>query len=294
MFTPFFAAKTCKTIVALLSIMAAFSSNIIESKFPEAEPARWPHKPVYVQPGNDMKVAGLSSNQPIPLGIPIDIESPLFKGRVLLRFRNAKSDNPSAHESYFNGRKRLMQTVVQGQFKRPMKMSEVYVGSIFSQPLAGAPPPLMSKIMDMVIRRVAPGVLLDLSSATPKVIALLAGTAQTMSIDKPGNEPEITVPVIEENVASVLGAKCSTKSKRKKHLGNPKKAEAYVYDTESVYTFHTYDDAMDYGRGTMHIPMYGEFDIKPHIGRQPLSLTAVTLDGDILYDLRVWHESNYR
>ena len=51
---------------------------------------------------------------------------------------------------------------------------------------------------------------------------------------------------------------------------------------------------MDYGHGTMHIPMYGEYDIKEQIGRQPLSLTAVTESGEVLYDLRVWHESHYQ
>ncbi len=42
----------------------------------------------------------------------------------------------------------------------------------------------------------------------------------------------------------------------------------------------------------MHIPMYGEYDIKESIGKQPLSLTAVTEGGDVLYDLRVWHEDH--
>lgn len=42
----------------------------------------------------------------------------------------------------------------------------------------------------------------------------------------------------------------------------------------------------------MHIPMYGEYDIKPSIGNQPLSLTAVTTAGEILYDLQIWHEDN--
>ena len=63
---------------------------------------------------------------------------------------------------------------------------------------------------------------------------------------------------------------------------------------EKVYTFHEYSDAMDYGWDTMRIPMYGEYDIKPSIGRQPLSLTAVTRGGDVLYDLRIWHESHQR
>ena len=52
----------------------------------------------------------------------------------------------------------------------------------------------MSKIMDAVIQKVAPGVVMDLSSQTPKVIALLGGTAATMSINKSGSEPDITLP----------------------------------------------------------------------------------------------------
>eukprot|EP00584_Thalassiosira_punctigera_P004923 CAMPEP_0172530790 /NCGR_PEP_ID=MMETSP1067-20121228/4414_1 /TAXON_ID=265564 ORGANISM="Thalassiosira punctigera, Strain Tpunct2005C2" /NCGR_SAMPLE_ID=MMETSP1067 /ASSEMBLY_ACC=CAM_ASM_000444 /LENGTH=258 /DNA_ID=CAMNT_0013315059 /DNA_START=64 /DNA_END=840 /DNA_ORIENTATION=+ len=256
------------------------------------KPDRWPHKPVFVQAGIDMDVIGMGRNSPLPLGVPFEIDSRLFRGKVLLRFRNAKSDDPATHDEYFNGRKRLMQTVIQGRFKRPIKMSDVYVGSLFAHSLASAPPPMMTKIMDAVIRRIAPGVILDLSSQSPKVIALLAGTAQTMSIDSPGKEPDMTSPDIEENVASVLGEKVATTEKCKKRLGNPKKAASYMFDTDRVYTFHTYDNAMDYGRGTMHIPMYGEYDIKPSIGRQPLSLTAVTRDGEILYDVRVWHESH--
>lgn len=279
-------------IVAVYPIMTAFSSNIGEQSFPKMKPSDWPHNPVFVQPGNEMKTPGMNKNQPLPLGVPFEIDSPIFKGQVLLRFRSVTSDDPDTHSKYFEGRKRLMQTVIQGQFKRPIKMSDVYVGTIFAQALAGAPPPLMTKIMDAVVRRVAPGLILDLSSVAPKVVALLAGTAQTMSIDPPGAEPDITLPVIEENVASALGKKLATTSKRRKHLSNPKKADSYVFDTDSVYTFHNYDDAMDYGHGTMHIPMYGEYDIKPSIGRQPLSLTAVTQDGDIMFDFRVWHSSH--
>ena len=47
-----------------------------------------------------------------------------------------------------------MQTVVQGRFKKRLKMSDVYFGSTFPQPLAYAPPQKMSKIIDAVLRRV--------------------------------------------------------------------------------------------------------------------------------------------
>jgi len=271
---------------------SASRSDISEPTLPKMKPEKWPHKPVFVQAGNNMKVLGVSNDQPVPLGIPFEIESNIFKGKVLLRFRNALSDDPDAHSEYFKGGKRLMQTVVQGRFKRPIKMSDLYVGSVFPQPLAGAPPPTLSKIMSAVIGKIAPGLIMDLSSDSPRVIALLGGTAQTMSIDARGKEPDITLPVIKENVVDNLGKSVGTKEKRQKILGNPKKASSFTFDTNNVYTFHTYDEAMDYGHGTMHLPLYGEYDIKPMIGRQPLSLTATTEGGEVLYDLRIWHESH--
>ena len=275
-------------------MVSSMPMHLDEPASPEMKPADWPHESVFVQAGSDMEVFGINSSQPLPLGVPFEIESPLFKGKFLLRFRNVASDDPDSHSEYFNGRKRHMQTVIQGRFKRRINMSDVYVGTVFSQPLAGPPPPLMSKVIDAIVRRVAPGLVLDLSSKAPKVLALLAGTAQTISIDREGSEPNITVPVIKENVGYILGKKVATKSQRRKVLSSPKKAALYEFDTEHVYTFHTYDDAMDYGRGTMHLPVYGEYDIKPMIGRQPWSLSVVTNEGNILSDLRIWYKCHVK
>lgn len=272
--------------------LADASSKRKSPSIPKMKPAHWPHQTVFVTAGDGMRVLGREVHRPLPLGVPFEIDSPLFSGRVLLRFRNIVSDDPAGHSRYFQGQKRLMQTVVQGRFKRKIKMSDLYVGSVFSKALAAAPPPAMSKIMEAVIRRIAPGLIFDLSSDQPKIVALLAGTAQTMSIDRPGNEPDIASPDIEENVAHILGAGLSTEKKRKKVMGSPKKAASYEFDTDHVYTFHTYDEAMDYGRGTMHLPMYGEYDIKPMIGNQPLSLTGTTQGGDVMYDMNIWHENN--
>jgi len=167
-------------------------------------------------------------------------------------------------------------------------MSDVYFGSTFPQPLAYSPPPTMSKLIDAVLRKVAPGLILDLSSDSPKVLAPLAGTVQTMSIDSLGNEPDITLQ-INENVVSSLGKSFGTPAKRQKILSNPKYAANYDFNTNDVYTFHSNDDTMDYGRGTMHIPVYGEYDIKTAIGNQPMSLTGIAKGGSILYDLKIFH-----
>ena len=246
--------------------------------------------PFRVQAGDQTEILGLEKNQPLPLGVPVEFETPLFKGSILMRFRNAKSEDPHSHQEYFRGRKRLMQTVVQGYFKKPVKMSEVYVGSVFQKPFPKGPPPSWVKIMDAVIRRIAPGLILDLASNQPKVIALYAGTAQTMSINKAGSEPNIMAPDLPEDVTSHFGDKFKSPDKRKKTLSIPDKAAQYVFDTEHVYTFHNYDDAVDYSKGTIRLPIYGDYDIKPAIGAQPMPLCAVTSDGEVLYSFNIMHD----
>jgi len=273
-----------------------FAANFKPTQPPKSDPSTWKHKPVYLMAGSTMSTPGIKEHEALPIGIPFEVETSLFKGKVLLRFRNTTSDDPTAHEKYFNGRKRLMQSVLQGTFKKPMKMSEVYTGSVFAYKMKNSPPSSMAKVMTTILGRVAPGLIMDLTSDEPKVLALLAGSAQTLSIDSPGNEPDITLPDIEENVVSSLGSSSSggdvsNRASRRKTLGNPKKAAEYEFNTHDVYTFHLYDDAMDYGNGTMKIPMYGDVDIKPHIGKyQPLGLNMVTKDGEFLFDVRVWHE----
>jgi hypothetical protein len=63
-----------------------------------------------------------------------------------------------------------------------------------------SPPPYMTKVMQAIITRI-----LDISSCLPVILALMADTAQTMSIDTQGEELVIPLPDIEENVSSVLG-----------------------------------------------------------------------------------------
>lgn len=69
-----------------------------------------------------------------------------------------------------------------------------------------SPPPYMTKVMQAIItRKTTPGLILDISSCLPVILALMADTAQTMSIDTQGEELDIPLPDIEENVSSVLG-----------------------------------------------------------------------------------------
>ena len=81
------------------------------------------------------------------------------------------------------------------------------------------------------------GLILDLTSRQPKVIALLGGSAQSMDISIPGKEPDIMARDIDENVVDVLGSDIYDKAQRRKRLGDPSIASTYEYDTDHVYTF---------------------------------------------------------
>jgi len=255
---------------------------------------QWRHRPVFLKASEDTKVSGIADNETLPLGVPFEFETPLFKGRMLVRLRHANSDDSEKHENYFSGRKRIMQTVVQGKFKKPVSMAELYVGSVFREPIRLVPPPSVLGLMQALISRTAPGVLLDLASKQPKVVNLFAGSAQTMSIDVPGEEPDMTAVEIPENLGNRLGKVFKSTKHRKRVLSTPKKAERYQFDTEHVYTLHTYDDTMDYGNYTMKIPMYGDYDLSKAIGPQPMTLSAMTTSGETVFHFDVWHESVYR
>lgn len=117
----------------------------------------WPHRPVLVKASDDTKILGRSEHEALPIGVPFEFETPLFKGRILLRLRHATSDEMTSHEAYFSGRKRLMQTVVQGRFKKAMGMDEVYMGSLFSEPLRLVPPPSIARMIKAMVGRYGNG-----------------------------------------------------------------------------------------------------------------------------------------
>jgi Protein of unknown function (DUF1769) len=252
----------------------------------------WPHRPVYLQAGGDTRVAGHCDGDPLPLGVPFEFETPIFRGRMLLRVRNAKSDDAVTHGEYFRASNSgcLVQTVVQGQFKKPVRVSDVFVGSVFERRLRFAPPAALARIVRLFLRRLVPGMIVDLQSEHPKVIALYAGTAASLSIDIPGNEPDVMAPTIPENTSNLFGNRFRSIKDRKQTLSLPDHASDFLFDTDHVYTFHTHDDAMDYASYSMHIPIYGSYDISQALG-QPMSLTAVTKQGETMFAFHIWHES---
>jgi Protein of unknown function (DUF1769) len=307
-------------------------SSTAVDRLPPSNVTAWPHRPVYLQAASTTHVlnvpaaghkskknGNVDDEQALPLGVPLEIDTPLFQGRILIRFRNAKSDDQASHDAYFNGdstssnnrtqqpgaphHKRLMQTVVQGRFKKSISMADVYVGSIFREPIKLAPPPSLLQVIQAVLGRTTPGIVLDLASKRPRVMSLLVGGAtQTIRVDTPGDEPVVTTSVdYDENIGeALLGRPFRNVRHRQRHLNQPSTAARYFFDPHKVYTFHSYSETMDYGTYTMKLPPlyphhHHHYQLDQVIGPQPMSLAAVVPStGETIFHFDVWHESVYR
>lgn len=263
-------------------------TNVALNQLPELQ--NWPHRPVFLQAGTDTSVVGYSASEPLPVGVPFQFESSLFKGTILIRIRNVTSDDPGRNEAYFSGKKRLKQVVVQGQFKENIKVSDVFFGNVYDRTLKPAPPPSLSRMINAFMSRLVPGLILDLGSSKPKVLTLYAGCAHSLSVNLPGQEPNIMDDNLPENTVALLNGKDNISSdKRKKKLSKPKQASRYQFDTDHVYTFHNYDNVIDLG--TYNIDFrFGQYDLTKTLNGQPMSISAITQDGRSLYSFRVWHE----
>jgi hypothetical protein len=257
--------------------------------------ASWVHQPVILQPSaGTMVPAGQPPDgfEQVPIGIPFNFESDLFHGKALLRFRGLEtSTDKEADARYFAGNSHSSQIVIQGRFKQPTPVADVLVGGKFGLPLKVKPPPFIHNIIRGVLRQLTPDVQMDLLSDTPKVLASFAASVQTLRADEAGSEPDIlSASNIEENNAAFGGSfEGGVSGKARKELfRDPARVGQFVFDKETVYTFESYDDVLDYGNYELNVRVY-RFDLTMVL-QEPFPIMAVNQDGDYLWLFRIWHE----
>jgi len=252
----------------------------------------WKYGPNFVQPCGDTQCS-VPPNQSLPIGIPFDFESSLFKGKILIRLKNGKSQDTQSSQAFFEVHNWVQrQVVIQGQFKKTLKMSQLWFGGIFDKKLKLVPPPRIGKFMNNLFEKLSPGIVLDLSCDKPKVLSLLGSGSHTMSIDEPGKEPDIMSANLPERTFMSNDLKSS--QQRKSALGNPKVASSYECDIGMVYTFNTCDPVLDMADYRLRLPIL-TVDFTKVLGHdQPISIRAVTApddeSGESLFHFRFWHE----
>ena len=66
-----------------------------------------------------------SDSAEYPIGIPFEIETDLFVGKMLLRVKGLANSNDPKGDDYFKGRCRTYQHVIQGRFKEDISFSDL-------------------------------------------------------------------------------------------------------------------------------------------------------------------------
>eukprot|EP00793_Prasinoderma_coloniale_P000639 PRCOL_00003788-RA len=257
-------------------------------------PSAWPNRPVFfcVNTAVPGMVAPSHGAGPLPLGVPVPFESELFEGSVLLRLRDVPSEDPRRDGAYFANRKRRMHAVVQGRFKEEVSLAEAVSGHEFERPLRRLPPQWVLSAASAFIRKLAPGARIDLLGERPRVYALLGATAQTISVEAPGMEPDILgLEFAEEN--TLLGGRFArgdvSAAKRKRTLTSLERAAMYTFDTESVYTFDFYQHLFDAATYSLDVG-FTTLGMSACLDGQPVQVMAKTTDGRYLYSFLIFHE----
>lgn len=260
------------------------------------EVSTWPHRPVLAcvnTPVSNLLMAPEVGQGACPLGVPFNFSSELFEGKCLLRFKDVSSDDPAGDANYFLGRRRLFQAIVQGKFKKELPVSDVLTGHEFARPLQRLPPSWMVRAGTNLIRRLAPGTEFRLNETQPRALSILAATAQVLSADAPGNEPDITDNDIKEDVSmfgGIFGNGTATVPQRKKHLSDPRRAKDYTFDTDSVYTFDFYQSLLDCKSYSLDLG-FTKVGLSKSLDGQPIQVLAKTRDGRYLWSFQIWNES---
>jgi len=255
----------------------------------------WPHRPLLIC-ANSRACPDLVTDHslgPVPLGVPFEFESDLFKGKCLIRLRGSQSDNTTGDAEYFMGRKRIFQSIVQGQFKEEISVSDVLSGHEFVRPLKNLPHPFILKTATNFIGKVSPGANIVVHNDQPFVEAILGGTSQVVRGDEPGNEPNITCRNIIED-CSVFGGIFAegddvSVSRRKRLFSNPAKCQNYTYDTETVYTFEFYQNLFDAQSYALDLG-FTKINISRILNGQPIQWLGKLKDGRYLWSFQIWHE----
>ena len=74
---------------------------------------------------DDRTPLNFSNSAEYPIGIPFDIETDLFVGKMLLRVKGLPNSNDPNGDEYFKGRCRTYQHVIQGRFKEEISFSDL-------------------------------------------------------------------------------------------------------------------------------------------------------------------------
>mmetsp|Transcript_7927 Transcript_7927/g.12139 ORF Transcript_7927/g.12139 Transcript_7927/m.12139 type:complete len:282 (+) Transcript_7927:236-1081(+) len=262
-----------------------------QGSIPAQPCSEWKYNPIYVSAHPEVTTKAYKPGESLPLGKVIEFETEIFVGKALIRIRGIPSETPEDDEAYFDGKKRLFQLSVQGKFKENINLGELVMGDFYEKPMKNIPKGPIMKIYQKLMESITPGIVMDLISDKPKVLANF-GNIQTLRVDLPGKEPDISVlNSIKEDTSLLITDTKDVLStpKRRKYLGKLKNSSKYITNSNHVYTFEAYDQGIDLAGYCQKMPFY-TIDFVNSQNGQALALASFTRNRRPVFKFLIWHE----
>ena len=228
-------------------------------------PSKWPQAPLMLRPtpNSNNKVRGIrfaSSNEyldfsgfcagcilPINTGaeetgksLVIDFETTYFVGTLLMRIKQAPAADPNNQmsTSYFDGKKRRFQAIIQGRFKQELSMCQCVTGQMFDRPSGKLPAKWIVSTAIRFISTLSPQLEATIDGVEPKFLAPLAATAHSI----------LQYPIVHEDLRNnVDDATCSPEER------------------ENRINYSFYRGAKDLERSVEEPPANSEHSILPDV-----------------------------
>lgn len=274
----------------------------VQQRVPPPPAETWPQRPLHIVSEADYAKCEVRGEARFNSEEPFAFETPIFSGICLCRFRNlepapeASAERGERLKAYFHKKKRTFQVIIQGQFKRELQMDTVVTGHEFSAPLVNIPGALFLKAILRVLKRMSSSIDVQIFGLRPYVYASLCGTAQAMSVDAKGEEPDITcIEGVPENCTRLGGAFANRRravsvKKRKKMLSSSKIARNFIFNTTDVYTFDCFQHVFVPHTYELNLG-FRCIDLTQHLNNQPAQIMAKTsASNEYLYCFSLWHE----
>ena len=270
---------------------------------PCVDPARWPDSPCALRftPADSQAITQEDQlpDSMIRAQVPFEIDSDIFKGRMIVYLRGLENTPPEI----FEGKARTIQLAIQGKFKRPIAMNDCVIGQCLSRPLQNLPSRWLLALCARVVRGFGEKWGIELSMPTderPFMLAPIALAAQAMSCEYEGDVQDIEGSIIENvDARSDIFPPGTSPSRRQKILKallrKSKKglADMPMFDTERVWTFGFWQSQINFLSYKIDLGV-GTFNLIKIMDGQPLCFCSSTRAGEILFRMEVWHRELLR
>ena len=247
-------------------------------------PKDWKHGPILLR-GHPNRGGGTIAAEELPINNdePVEFESDLFKGRLMVCVKGANNckKNPWGENERFGTKKRCSVVTVQGKFKRRLCWSEVLTGWEWERPLVNLPwgtGALMS-----IVRKIYPGFDLDLHGEKPYFLNNLCSAADAIHSDQESPAPNIIEVITPEGLDSKWKTKKDRKVQIREHI------ESRYFEPGVEYTFDINGDKLMFSDFSAIIGVT-TIRFARFLNSQPFPILAKTRSGEYLWRLELWHE----